>query len=58
MGSLLGIAILVADIWALVKILQSPVSPGNKTLWVLVIFLLPVIGLVLWFFIGPRGGRA
>jgi hypothetical protein len=57
MGTLLGIAIFVADIWAIVKTLQSPVTPGTKALWVLVIFLLPVIGLVIWFFMGPRGGR-
>lgn len=57
MGTLLGIAIFVADIWAIVKTLQSPVTPGTKALWVLVIFLLPVVGLVIWFFMGPRGGR-
>jgi len=57
MEFLLGVAIFVADIWAIVKTLQSPVTPGTKALWVLVIFLLPVIGLVIWFFMGPRGGR-
>ncbi len=57
MEFLLGSAILIADIWAIVKTLQSPVTPGTKALWVLVIFLLPVIGLVIWFFIGPRAGR-
>jgi hypothetical protein len=54
---LLGVGIFVADIWAIVKTLQSPVTPGTKALWVLVIFLLPVIGLVIWFFMGPRGVR-
>jgi hypothetical protein len=57
MEFMLGVAILIADIWAIVKTLQSPVTPGTKALWVLVIFLLPVIGLVIWFFIGPRAGR-
>jgi hypothetical protein len=57
MEFLLGVGIFVADIWAIVKTLQSPVTPGTKALWVLVIFLLPVIGLVIWFFMGPRGGR-
>ena len=57
MEFLLGTAIFIADIWAIVKTLQSPVTPGTKALWVLVIFLLPVIGLVIWFFMGPRGGR-
>lgn len=57
MEFLLGVAILVADIWAIVKTLQSSATTGTKLLWVLVIFLLPVIGLVIWFFMGPRGGR-
>lgn len=57
MEFLLGIAILIADIWAIVKILQSSATPGTKAVWVLVIFLLPVIGLVIWYFIGPRAGR-
>jgi hypothetical protein len=53
----LGTAVFIADIWAIVKTLQSPATPGTKALWVLVIFLLPVIGLVIWFFMGPRGAR-
>lgn len=57
MEFLLGVAILVADIWAIVKTLQSSATTGTKLLWVLVIFLLPVIGLVIWFFMGPRGSR-
>ena len=57
MEFLLGIAILIADIWAIVKTLQSPVAPGTKALWVLVIFLLPVVGLVIWYFFGPRNIR-
>ena len=54
MGSFLGILIFVADIWALANVVQSPVSAGNKILWVLIIFLLPIVGLLLWFFLGPK----
>lgn len=57
MGTLLGIAIFVADIWAIVKTIQSPVTPGNKVLWVIIILLLPIVGLILWFFLGPRAAR-
>jgi hypothetical protein len=57
MEFLLGAVIFVADIWAIVKTLQSPATPGIKILWVLVIFLLPVVGLIIWFFMGPRGVR-
>lgn len=55
---LLGLVILVLDIYAVVKTLQSGASTGTKVLWVLVIILLPVVGLILWFLFGPNSGRA
>jgi hypothetical protein len=27
-----------------------------KVLWTLLIFFLPVVGLLVWFLLGPRGG--
>lgn len=56
MEPLLGLVILIVDIWAIVKTLQSPVTPGTKILWVVIIFLLPVVGVILWYFLGPRAG--
>jgi hypothetical protein len=53
-GSILGVLILIGDIWALMNILQSSVGNDKKLLWVVVVVLLPVIGLILWFFMGPR----
>ena len=53
-GSILGVLILIGDIWALINILQSSVGNDKKLLWVVVVVLLPVIGLILWFFMGPR----
>ena len=53
-GSILGVLILIGDIWALINILQSSVGIDKKLLWVVVVVLLPLIGLILWFFMGPR----
>ena len=53
-GGLLGVLILIGDIWALLNILQAPVDNGKKLLWVVVVVLLPLVGLILWFFMGPR----
>jgi succinate dehydrogenase/fumarate reductase cytochrome b subunit len=53
-GGLLGLIILIADIWAIVKTLESGASTGSKVLWVVLILLLPVLGLILWFIMGPR----
>ncbi len=57
MEFLLGLIIFVADIFAIVKTVQSPVPGTTKLLWILLILLLPVLGLILWFFLGPRAAR-
>lgn len=51
-GSLLGLLILIADIIAIVTLLQSKSSPLHKILWILLIVALPVIGLVLYYLLG------
>ena len=53
--SLLGLLILAADIWAIVSVVQSAASTGKKVLWILLILILPVVCLILWFLLGPRG---
>ena len=54
-NSLFGLIILALDIWAIVSIVQSSASTGKKVLWILLVLLLPVLGLILWFLLGPRG---
>jgi hypothetical protein len=49
-----GLLILIADIYAIVKTLGSSASTGSKVLWVIVILLLPILGVIFWFFAGPR----
>ena len=56
-GGLLGLLILIADIWAIVNIAQSGASTGAKVLWIVLVLLLPVLGLILWLLLGPRTGR-
>ena len=56
-NSLWGLLILAGDIWAIINIFQSSVSNEKKLLWTLVVALLPVLGLILWFFLGPRDGK-
>ena len=53
-----GLLILAGDIWAIINILQSSASNDKKLLWVIVVVLLPLLGLILWYFLGPRGGKA
>ncbi len=53
-----GLLILVADVWAIVSIFQSGADTGKKVLWTVLVILLPVFGFILWFFLGPRTGKA
>jgi len=55
-GGLLGLIILVLDVWAIVKVVQSGAATGAKVLWIVLILLLPLLGLILWMLFGPRGG--
>ncbi len=56
-NSLLGVLILIADIWAIINIFQSSVSNEKKLIWIIVVVLLPLLGLILWFFLGPRNRK-
>jgi len=53
MGSILGLIILVLDILAIIKIVQSGAATGEKVLWVILVLVLPVVGLVIWALLGP-----
>ena len=51
---LLGFIVLALDIYAIVRIVGSNASGGAKTLWVLLILMLPVVGLLVWAMFGPE----
>lgn len=53
-GGILGVAILILDIYAIVRIAQSGAEPLWKAIWIAVVVLLPVLGLILWFLFGPK----
>jgi hypothetical protein len=54
-GGLFGLLLLVADVWAIVKTVQSGASTGAKVIWIVLILLLPLLGLVIWLVAGPKG---
>ena len=53
-----GLIVLVADVWAIVNIFQSAADTGRKVIWTVVVLVLPVLGFILWYFLGPKTGRA
>ena len=53
-GGLLGLVVLVLNVWAFVRIVQSGASTGSKVLWIVIILLLPLLGFILWWLFGPK----
>ncbi len=54
MKSLLGLAILVLDIVAILDAVKSSMDKGKKILWVVIILVLPLVGMVLYFLVGKK----
>jgi len=55
---LFGLIVLIADVWAIVNVFQSGVDTGKKVLWTVLVIILPVLGFILWYFLGPKTGNA
>jgi len=53
MESIIGLLILIADIYAIVKIIQSSADTVKKILWILGVLIFPVLGLIVWYLAGP-----
>lgn len=51
--SIFGLLILLADVFAILKIAHSSATTEKKALWILLVLILPLIGLIAWFFAGP-----
>ncbi len=53
-GGLFGLILLGLNIWAIISILGSGASNGGKALWILLIFILPFVGFLIWLVAGPK----
>ncbi len=56
-GGILGFIILVLDVYAVLQIVGSDSSNGRKALWIAIVVVLPVLGLILWYLLGPKPPR-
>ena len=53
-----GLILLALNIWAIISIIGSGVSTSKKVLWVLLVLILPLVGFLIWIFVGPRARTA
>jgi hypothetical protein len=51
---IIGLLVFIADIWAILTIVKSPMAAGPKVLWCLLILVLPVLGLIIWYVVDPK----
>ena len=51
--AIIGLLIIIADIWAIIKVFQSDTSTIGKLVWTLIILVFPFLGLIVWYFAGP-----
>ncbi len=57
MDTALGILHFLVWIYAVVQIMGSRAATGDKVLWILIVLILPLLGLVIWLFLGPGSPR-
>jgi hypothetical protein len=54
---LFGLIHLILVLWAGLHVIGSSADPLPKAIWLAVLVFLPVLGLIAWFFLGPRAPR-
>jgi len=55
-STIIGLSILVADIWAILNVIGSGATTGKKVLWIVIILVFPIVGLIVWYLAGPKKG--
>lgn len=53
-GGLFGLILLILNIYAIVKTVQSSAGTGSKVAWIVLILILPLLGFILWLIFGPK----
>jgi hypothetical protein len=54
MGRLISLFILVIDVIVIIDILRSKKDSEKKILWIIAVVFLPVLGPLLYYFVGKR----
>ncbi len=57
-SGLFAFLVLVVNIWAIVSLIQSRASTGQRVFWVVLILILPLIGFIIWLLAGPKAVKA
>lgn len=55
-SGILGFVYLIIVIYAILRIVQSSSDNGKKAIWIAIVLVIPIAGVIAWYFLGP-GGR-
>ena len=50
---ILGLIHLALWVYAVIQIFNSRGSTGTKILWIVIVAVLPLVGIIVWYLIGP-----
>ncbi len=53
-SGVIGFLVLLLNIWAIIKIAGSSASTVSKVIWIAIVLILPVLGVIIWYFMGPK----
>ena len=54
LSTIFSLLLLAADVWAIINILQSDEQTVKKVVWTILVIVLPILGLIIWYFAGPK----
>ena len=54
MNTILGLIILALDIIAIVDCAKSAKAVAKKVLWIILVLVLPILGMILYFWLGKE----
>ncbi len=54
LSTIFSLLVLAADVWAIMNILQSDEQTVTKVVWTILVIVLPILGLIIWYFAGPK----
>ena len=50
---ILGLIHLAIWVYAVIQIFNSSAAIGEKALWIVIVAVLPLVGVIAWYLIGP-----
>ena len=53
-GGIVFLLYIALGLYAMISIIGSSASIAAKTLWILLVYFIPVLGWLLWFLAGPK----